>query len=260
MTRHPLSNRDPLALRDYLLSEARSVRAPRGARERTLRRLAGATVGVSASLGAASALGASAVQAGPWLLGKGVLIGLSASLVAIGAGDRLLRSEAPAAAASPARSEAATSVAPNLPAALVADLRRAEPESVEAVRPTAEPARISASSASPSAGPTLPSEEPDAAAAQLGREVAKLRETRAALAAGDARAALRSLAAYSHEFRAGTLAMEAAALRVEATASLGQRVLARELALDFERRYPSSPLSARVRTFAETTTPNEQKR
>jgi hypothetical protein len=77
---------------------------------------------------------------------------------------------------------------------------------------------------------------------ELAQEIARMDRARRLLDAGDAGAALQALD--SSRFR--VLVPEALALRVQALASAGRRTEAAELAAEFLRRYPKSPIAGRV--------------
>lgn len=255
-------NQDPSELQDYLLGHARGARAPGGAQQRALARLASLSVGAGITLGATSALGASVVRATPWLVGKWILIGMSATVLTFGMGERLERAFATRATASAVHSgpvvraperSAATAATPSVPTK--PDVSASEPPAVVApavALKTAVGPRLSArvEVAPPPALAPAPSE----ASVRLDRELSKLKETRAALAAFAPAAALRVLDDYQREFPAGLLTIEASALRVETVAKLGDRALASQLAGKFLRQHASSPLAPRVRAFADLPT------
>ncbi len=131
--------------------------------------------------------------------------------------------------------------------AVVSSLRdaRAAAEPREVVPPTvlAEPAvpapavplAVAAAPASDwaRAAPTTP-------ASSLAAEVAVLDRARAALARGDAGAALSAVAEYQGMPRSKILDREATLLRIRALDAAGQRALASQLAEDFVRAHPES--------------------
>jgi hypothetical protein len=90
--------------------------------------------------------------------------------------------------------------------------------------------------------PDSSADEPDATVLE-GR---RLNRARAALQAGDARAALTQLDAIAADFPNGVLGQERDALRTEALLGIGDRARARELAQRFLARYPQSPHAASV--------------
>lgn len=73
-----------------------------------------------------------------------------------------------------------------------------------------------------------------------------MRRARAALRLGMPDRALELLAQHGVRFPAARLAQEAAVVRIEAVCALGDRARARSLTADFGRKWPSSPLRARV--------------
>lgn len=260
---------DPDEVGELLLQVARRERAPHAARERALSRVSAVSLGAAVATTAKAGLAAPAFASAPAILAaKWLVIGLGGALVGLTAIDRAER----------ALSGAADSVAP---AAGV--LRPSEPR--------AKPALAAASSASTAVVETVPHSGLPAAAsvaaapkaqtaqalgtaaavanpsaavfdapstAQLAREVAALRQARAALAQGKPGQALESLAAYHREFQGGVLGAEEAALRVEIAFALGDHS-APELGRSFLTRYPTSPLAARVRALfdAKSTSSNK---
>jgi hypothetical protein len=83
-------------------------------------------------------------------------------------------------------------------------------------------------------------------------EVTALRRASAALASGDAALALSILQDYGVRFPDGSMASEAAVLRIEALAHAGDVSAARRAAESFLAAYPRSPYTARVRSIVET--------
>lgn len=95
-----------------------------------------------------------------------------------------------------------------------------------------------APSAAPSASPIAPS------------EVQAIEAAREAVARGDSSGALRTLDNYDATHPNGSLQAESAALRVQAVSKAGNSAKARNLANDFEKKYPTSPLRGAVRDAA----------
>lgn len=257
---HPnaLLSGDPDDVGELLLQVARRERAPHGARDRALARVATVSVGVAvASTAKAAAAAPALASSGGVLAAKWLAIGLGGALVSLTAIDRVGRVLAPpvdpvaasATAASPAEPHGA--LAP--PALSVSAPLVTEPVTNPAVRPAPvvipsvpapeAPAVVDPVSASPSAGSFA---EPSGA--QLAREVAVLRQARAALAQGKPGPALETLTAYHREFGVGVLDREEAALRVEIAFAMGDPK-ATELAQRFITQNPASPLAARVRSL-----------
>jgi outer membrane protein assembly factor BamD (BamD/ComL family) len=81
----------------------------------------------------------------------------------------------------------------------------------------------------------------------LSDEIVPIDRARAALSRGDTDTALRTLDEYDREFSQGTLAPEAAVLRIEALTGAGRSGEARAAARAFLAAHPTSPLASRVR-------------
>jgi TolA-binding protein len=92
--------------------------------------------------------------------------------------------------------------------------------------------------AMPSAGSATPS------------EARRIESARDAVRRGDASAALAALNDYEQAHPNGALAPEAMALRIEALSNSGRTAEAEALAGDFQRKYPSHPLSAQLKNGA----------
>jgi outer membrane protein assembly factor BamD (BamD/ComL family) len=93
--------------------------------------------------------------------------------------------------------------------------------------------------------------EPTAASQpDIALEISAVDTARTALRAGDAAGALAELDRYEGKFgRSGSLAPEAAVLRIEALLVRGDRARAKALADAFLAAHPKSPLAARVRAL-----------
>ena len=171
------------------------------------------------------------------LFGKAALVGLGGVAIALGFG-LFSRSEPVSVAAVPAVAEAAAlaetpaivaSAAPVSAPSRVPDVAssgRAEPA-------PAPPARRAGSKRAPNAAPSRATQPrlvataaDDAAGSRLLAEVQRLDAARDALAAADAKRAMRELARYEREFPEGTLALDAALLEVRALDRSGQRAAA----------------------------------
>jgi hypothetical protein len=108
--------------------------------------------------------------------------------------------------------------------------------------PPAAPSRAESAPVTPS--PAVP---PSAApASTLAREIRVLERARAALASGDARAALRALDEHRSAFPTPNLGPEAAVLEIEALVQGGQRDRALLRAHEFHARFPRSSHRERV--------------
>lgn len=249
---------DPDDVGELLLQVARRERAPHGARDRALARVAAVSVGAVVASTAKAAVAAPTLTSGGGILAaKWLVVGLGGALVSLTAIDRVGRALAPAADPVAASARVASPAGPHValapPALSVSAPIATEPVSNPAVR------------AAPVVAPSLPAPEalaapdplsasPSAASfgepssAQLAREVAALRQARAALAQGKPGPALETLAAYHREFGGGVLDREEAALRVEIAFAMGDPK-APELAQRFLAQNPASPLAARVRSL-----------
>ena len=82
---------------------------------------------------------------------------------------------------------------------------------------------------------------------QLAHEANELREAQQALRSGNPTRALRLLDQQQARYPAGSLAQERSAAQVFALCQAGQVAQARRAALQFESRFPASPLLGRVR-------------
>lgn len=95
-------------------------------------------------------------------------------------------------------------------------------------------------------GPRPPGRSPPSLAAEL----ALIDAARRSLRDGDSTAALALMERHAREFAGGQLADEAAAIRVEALARLGDRAAARAAARRFFEAHPESPHADRVKAAA----------
>ncbi|WP_437319695.1 hypothetical protein [Sorangium sp. So ce385] len=166
--------------------------------------------------------------------------------------------EAPAAPAAPehppAEAPAALAPPPASGAAEAEPQRAAEeradegpPLSGPAAPGPAAPGRAAPAKAAPAA--TSP-RAPERNASTLASELALLDTARRALRSGDPAAALAQLDRHAREFADAQLADEAAAIRVEALASKGDRAGARAAARRFLEAHPGSPHADRVESAA----------
>jgi hypothetical protein len=249
-------DQDTAELERFLVQHARRDRAPRAAHERALVSLASVSLATGLTASAKLAWGASAAsQVTPWLVGKWIAVGMSASLLTFGVAEGLheaFSASEPSAQERKQGSEPAARRGSSLPEGVVQSPSEA-PAPALSSHPAALPARpIQTNVPQPDSAQVddaSPFGSPAGAAVseQLSREVTRLRHARALLVGGSAANALEVLDGYAREFPLGTLRVEAAALRIEAVAALGDRVSARRLATEFLTRFPSSPLAARVR-------------
>jgi hypothetical protein len=242
---------------ERLVEVARRERAPNGARERALSRVAAVSLGTAVATTAKAASAAPALGKAAGVLGlKWLAIGLGAALVSLTAVDQVQRALSPAADAGVASTAVVAPVVRgtrDLPTASVASPVAAAPAPVAGV-PATPPIVAAPRAATPAPEVPALSAAPSAAAfdaptvAQLAREVAALRQARAALALGRPGASLETLAAYHREFPLGVLGTEEAALRVEIAFAMGD-ANAFELARRFLAEHATSPLAARVRAL-----------
>lgn len=84
----------------------------------------------------------------------------------------------------------------------------------------------------------------------LGRELALVEAASRATKSGNGQLALQHLAEYRKGFPQGKLALEAQVLRIEALALAGHESEAARLSQAFLKRYPNSPVAARIRRYA----------
>jgi hypothetical protein len=259
-------HKDPVDLERFLVQQARCDRAPRAALQRTIVSLTSASLGLSLAGGAKLAWATSAAgKVTPWLIAKCVAVGMSATLATLVGAEQLQQayqashastggptpSQSAVVLGRPVKAPSATTspAAPLIALPLLATPRVAEGS------PSAPAAPLEAD-APPSSRLDLPSSTNfdsvggAGSPAALAREVARLSSVRASLVAGAPRAALQALDRYALDFPAGALRAEAAALRVEAVAMLGDRALVRRLTADFLTNFPSSPLVERVRAVS----------
>jgi len=90
---------------------------------------------------------------------------------------------------------------------------------------------------------------PNSSADTVAEEVTALDRARAALASGDGKGALARLDAYEGRYSNGTLAPEAAVLRVRALVQLGRSREARAAVDAFVRAHPGTPQASRLRAL-----------
>lgn len=225
---------------------------------------ASVTGAVASSAGATGAVagtaGATAIAAPSLALvvGKWVALGTLAGVTLAG-GANLISARFIAPATAPPLVQ--TNPQPSLP--LVPRVAERTMAQVASAQPTDQvPVPASAShhpapvhSARLVAGPSLEQDVPSRAEAllpngrDLGREVAEIDAARQAVAAGNARAALRHLEQYSALPRTGTLEREAQLLRIDALLLIGNKAEGLELARAYLARHPVDPHSTRLRAL-----------
>jgi hypothetical protein len=91
---------------------------------------------------------------------------------------------------------------------------------------------------------------PAAAPSSLAEQMASIDAVRAALDAGDARAAIVALDRYERAWPSGLFALEAQVLRVEALVKLGDKPAAQRLAAKILEAQPGTPYARRIRSVA----------
>jgi hypothetical protein len=260
---------DPDELGELLLQVARRERAPHAARERALSSVAAVSLGAAVATTAKASLAVPVAGTPAILAAKWLVIGLAGALVGLTAIDQAQRALAPVAdplappvaAARPAQPDAAQGLSSASPVVV-----EPVPNAASSSAPTLAVTPNSSTSHAvdlPSAAQT-PGSEPSAAAfdvpngAQLAREVAALRQARAALAQGKPGRALEILAAHHREFPVGVLGIEEAAMRIEIAFAIGDG-MAPELGRRFLAQYPTSPLAARVRGLLDAKSTSHKK-
>ena len=259
-------DQEPEELELFLLRIARQEVAPTEARERTLLKVASAAAGVGFLAGSSAfGTGQTMLKATGWLAAKWLVVGVGSGLMTIAVAQgvsQLASGPAPGEPAQPARAaapKARHASAPPLAGTLgtpitpTSDAPAAEaPAASSAVpRPVFGSAAPDPSTRAPRVVEAAPAPE-----STLTRELGLLEQARGALTQRSPTQAQRSLDAYALAFPGGALQVEAAALRVEAVGQSGNRALATQLAEAFLSRYPTSPLAARVRGYANMP-PNE---
>jgi hypothetical protein len=246
----PLARQDADPLVHALLRAGQRERAPKGSEERVL-----AVLGVGGAAGGAAAL-ASVAKLAARLGPKGMLMSgvIAAAVIGVGVWTFFdasrhappLVAPAPVAPSPIAPPLAATSpgapsiaapepAAPNVPVTRIEDL----------------PSSQASGAASAKATPSPRTAPPGELGPSLAREVELVEAARAALARGDASAALRSLDTYDREIPAGTLSPESRVLRIEALVRSGSdanRVRANALGDAFLAANPNGPQARRVRS------------
>jgi hypothetical protein len=165
------------------------------------------------------------------------------------------RAAVPASAApaeAPAAPAAAPAVAPPVAIPATPATPAVTPEEMASPGPAAVAERPAAARPAPAprqtkiATPEAPPRDGDTSG-NLDEELRLVSAARAALKLGEGAAALQRLVEYQQRFPAGALTVEAQALRVDALCAAGDRAASAEAAEAFLKRWPESPLSARVR-------------
>jgi hypothetical protein len=261
----------PQRLRDgagpaSLLLRGAELEVPGASRRRALA-FAAAAAGVAASGTAVASTAASgtavastaasgtAVATATTSAAKGVLLWvclgtIGGGLVSLGVAETIAHVEATSSearsahAAKPALRVAGPPARPAQPMAPPpGDIVEAPPETAPAPEPAVTRA---ASSAAPTPAPAASAAR--RSGTSLFDEQRSIESARAAVARGDAGAALTILDDYQRSYPQGQFGPEALALRVEAVRARGDLTQARSLAAQFARRYPHHPLLSRVQS------------
>jgi len=239
----PLLHPEDFELEAQLRRAGRDVTLSPSAQTRLL-----ATLGIGAGVTAATEAAASTSFVGKLLASKGVVAASLVSMGAIGAGMYFTQ-----------RTQASDSVGDQAPVTRSAEAAHAPPPvsdtSVVAREGVADGAVIAAQQAAPvsvdkpATQPRTSARKP-AADAGLRDELALLEAVSRATKAGNGALALSQSLEYKRRFPRGKLALEAQVLHIEALALAGNRAEASRLAQSFLKRYPDSPVAARIRRFA----------
>jgi hypothetical protein len=240
----PLLHPEDFELEAQLRRAGRDVGLSPAAQARLLTAL-----GVSAGVTAASEAAASAGFVGKLLASKGMLAAASVvSIGAIGAGVYFTQRTP--------TSESVGDRAPETRSAEVAhavtsprDAGAAEREAADGAVLAPEQAPVSVDK--PATQPRTSARKPAAdAPAGLRDELALVEAVSRATKAGNGALALSQSLEYKRRFPRGKLALEAQVLHIEALALAGNRTEASRLAQSFLKRYPDSPVAARIRRYA----------
>lgn len=207
-----------------------------------------ATLGIGAGVTAATEAAASTSFVGKLLASKGMVAAASVvSMGAIGAGVYFTQ-----------RTQASDSIGDQAPVTRSAEAAHASPPvsdtSVVAREGAADgvviaPQQAPVSVDKPATQPRTSARKP-AADAGLRDELALVEAVSRATKAGNGALALSQSLEYKRRFPRGKLALEAQVLHIEALALAGNRAEASRLAQSFLKRYPDSPVAARIRRFA----------
>jgi hypothetical protein len=226
--------------------------------ERVRRRLMVAVAGgAAAGLAASSTAQAGAGAAGGGVAASAAIAGASAGVSTAFKIGLVLALTAAAAAGGGALLSLSTDehAARPSPAPVVAIEPVARPEAGPVAEPEVElefapdrvePPRRAAPERRPPRAAARPETRPEPS---LSQELTLVRRARAALRLGMPDRALELLTQHAARFPAPRLAQEAAVVRIEAVCALGDSARARSLTAEFGRRWPGSPLRARVRNM-----------
>ncbi|WP_437714180.1 hypothetical protein WMF45_49080 [Sorangium sp. So ce448] len=219
---------------------------------------AGAAGGASAGAGGAAATGGAAAAGASAALkvasvagGSGILsalgIGALAGVLTLGVAEWThVDAPMPARRVQEASSAPAALAAPRAPGAAESELHERVPERRTDDAPLLAAPAVTAPAATAVNSPRARERN----APTLAAELALLDTARRALRRGDPAAALALLARHAREFPSAQLSDEAAAIRVEALASKGDRAGAHAAARRFLEAHPGSPHADRVESAA----------
>lgn len=149
----------------------------------------------------------------------------------------------------PRERSAVTKAEPTAPETATPEAVAPEAATPEAATFAADPA-LKAPARAVSVAKAAPSAPQPAAVSNLFDEQRSIEAARAAVARGNAAAALATLNDYQRAYPQGQFGPEALALRVEALRAQGNVEQAQSFARQFERRYPHHPLLSRVQASA----------
>lgn len=241
----PLLHPQDSELEAQLLRAGRDVSLSPTAQARLL-----AALGASAGLTAAGEAAASTGFVGKLLASKGILAAASVvSIGAIGAGVYFTRSTRATESVSdrPPVSHGAEVVHTAKPASDITAAEREGATDGGVVAAQQTPVSVD----KPAAQPRTTARKPAADVhAGLRDELALVEAVSRATKAGNGALALSQSLEYKRRFPRGKLALEAQVLHIEALALAGNRSEASRLAQSFLKRYPDSPVAARIRRFA----------
>jgi len=228
-----------------LLRAGREVQMSAAAQARVLASLGIAAGGVALAGKAAASAGGTFAKLSSLVSGKAALV--AAGLVSVGAvGSGVWY----ASATSPEPVAPRVVEAPAVPVTEAKTERSEAPEEAEPATPEVEPPVRAPVKARRAAAPA-PERTQVERRPGLGDELAVVESASRALRSGNPQAALGRLAEYRQRFPRGKLALEAQVLRIEALARAGRTSEAQRLARGFVKRYPNSPVAARIRRYAE---------
>jgi len=243
----PLLHPEDRELEAELRRAGRDVTLSPAAQERLL-----AALGVAAGVTVAGEAAASTSFVSKLLASKSMLTAASmVSVGAIGAGVYFTRSAEPPSDRPPVSRPAETVHAATPTGAAAATDREAPSDAAVATERDATASADSTVEKGPALQPRTGSRKPAADVnAAFRDELALVESLSRAVKAGNGSLALAHSAEYKRKFPRGKLGLEAQVLHIEALALAGNRSEASRLAQGFLKRYPDSPIAARIRRFA----------